>query len=311
MMKAFPALAADSEDADLRRRTYILCGIAAAFGSILPAPFVSAVLVAEVAAAGTEQFAAPGEFMSGRKLPKKVLTYLVPASTFAFVCRYAVEPVSIMKHPGYTQPYDNMSAVYALGLGVIAAAVGLVFLLVGAVLKKLTTKLGSAVEGRCGKAARQILLASLGGLVTGVGMYMFPLVFSSGRSAMAPTMAHSKELSIGDLVGTGLTKCITFWMGTACGLVGGMFFPAMYIGLISGEVCARVLNLPPDITVPVMLGAVPSSFLTAPLTNLALPVGMFVMGPLHTVPIFVGVVTSNTILVGSGFLTKMLSRGGS
>lgn len=308
-MKSFPSLAADSAEADLRRRTYILCGIAGAFGSILPAPFVSALLVAEVAAAGTEQFATPGEFMAGRKLPKKVLTFLVPAATFAYVCRYAVEPASVIAHPGYELAYDNMSAVYALGLGVIAAVVGLVFLIVGAVIKKVISKLSAAVEGTCGKAVRQILVASIGGLVTGVGMYMFPLVFSSGRSAMFPTMKHAKALSLGDLLGTALMKCITFWTGTHCGLVGGLFFPAMYIGLLSGEICARLLGLPPDITVPVMLGSVPASFLTAPMTNLSLPVGLFVMGPLHTVPIFIGVVTSNTILVGTGFLQRLLSRG--
>jgi len=306
--KVYPPAIADPEKADLRRRTFILCGIAAGFGAILPTPFIAACLVAEIASAGSERLSPEGEFMAGRRLPKKVLTFLVPAATFSFVARWALDPEPMVKTPGYLLPYDNWSAVYAIGIAIFSAFVGLVFLLIQASCKALTVKLGGAIERCCGKAARIILLASLGGAVTGVGMYLFPLVYSSGKSCMQPTILHAKSLSTTLLIGTALAKCVTFSMGISCGLVGGLFFPAMFVGLLGGEVASRLFNLDPGLTIPIMLAAVPGSFVTAPITMLSLPVGMFVMGPLHTVAVLMGVVTSNTLLVGTGFLQRLLRK---
>mmetsp|Transcript_43779 Transcript_43779/g.93721 ORF Transcript_43779/g.93721 Transcript_43779/m.93721 type:complete len:508 (+) Transcript_43779:125-1648(+) len=311
MCKAFPGINADREQSELRRKMLVLCGIAAAFGSILPAPYVAAILVGEVSSAGTEQQAQPGEFLTARRLPRKVVVYLVPASTAAFVVRRALDdafdhPSEVNRNP--LPVYHNSAAVWALFLGVLAALVGLIFLLAQAVSKVLMTKLGVFVERRIGRAARQILLCAIAGAVTGLGMYMFPLVFSSGRSMMGTTMKNRDHLSVGLLTGTAIAKCFTFSLGMSGGLVGGMFFPLMYVGLVSGEVVGKlgIDGLDPAWVDPVMMGAVPASFLTAPLTMLALPVSMFTMGPLHSIAVFVGIVTSSTILVGTGFLHKLL-----
>eukprot|EP00435_Cladocopium_sp_Y103_P042058 s696_g11.t1 len=59
---------------------------------------------------------------------------------------------------------------------------------------------------------------------------------------------------------------------------------------------------------PVMIGATPGALLPAPITALAFPVCMFVTGPTQTVPILTAIVIANAILVGSGFLEKMMSK---
>lgn len=222
--------------------------------------------------------------------------------------RYAIDPAPLTSNLGALRPYDNWSALYAIPLGAVAALVGLVFLVVQALTKRAVDGLSARVERVMGKAVRQVALAAVAGAVTGLGIYLFPLAYSSGRSAMLLTIRHRDTLSAETLLGTALTKCVTFWVGMHCGLVGGLFFPLMYIGLVTGELSARAFGLDAGVCIPLMVGAVPASFVTAPVTLLALPVGMFVMGPLNAIPIFVAIVTSNTILVGSGFLGKLMAR---
>jgi len=310
LVRGFPGLEADAAAADLRRRTYILSGIAAGFGAILPSPFIAVLLIGEAATQGVEREhpASAGEFMTGRRLPKRVLVFLVPAATFSFVVRYAMDPTPLTTNLGAQRPYDNWSALYAIPLGFVAALVGLAFLIAQGLTKKLVEGLGSRIERVGGKAVRQVALASIAGVVTGLGIYLFPLAYSSGRSAMPLTIKHRANLSTETLVGTAVVKCLTFWVGMHCGLVGGLFFPLMYIGLVTGEVSSRAFGLDPVVCIPLMVGAVPASFVTAPVTMLALPVGMFVMGPLNAIPIFVATVTSNTLLVGTGLLGKMMAR---
>eukprot|EP00931_Biecheleriopsis_adriatica_P105967 TRINITY_DN80485_c0_g1_i1.p1 TRINITY_DN80485_c0_g1~~TRINITY_DN80485_c0_g1_i1.p1 ORF type:complete len:501 (-),score=79.56 TRINITY_DN80485_c0_g1_i1:5-1477(-) len=299
-----------SADQDVRRRCYILCGMAGAFGAILPAPFIAAILVAELASAGTERGAAENEFMAGRKLPKKIMVFVFPAATAAFVTRYAIKALPSNPKPFYEiVPYDNWSVFYGILLGVVAAALGLFFVLIGAVIKVPFKIIGSRVEGCCGKAARQVLLASLAGLLSGCGIYMFPLAMGSGKAGISPTIRFADDMSLGLLIGTALAKTVTYWAAASGGLVGGIFYPLLYLGVAWGEVCAKVFNLDPQICVAVMLAALPSAILTAPLTLLAFPVGLFVTGPVQTVPIAMAIVTSNTLLVGTGFLEKLMSKG--
>ncbi|CAE7250365.1 unnamed protein product, partial [Symbiodinium sp. KB8] len=95
------------------------------------------------------------------------------------------------------------------------------------------------------------------------------------------------------VAGAAVAKCVAHWACAHGGLVGGNFFPLLYYGLTLGEVCAKVFNISRAVAVPVMLGAVPGALLPAPLTALSFPVGLFVTGPVQTVPILVAIVTAS------------------
>ncbi|CAJ1364571.1 unnamed protein product [Effrenium voratum] len=283
-------------EADTRRRAYILCGLAAAFGTILPAPFVSVILVAEIASAGTERHAQEDEFMQGRRLPKKVLFYLVPAATAAFVMRWAIVSTPMTSHPYYVKGYDNLSVFTGVGLGCLAAVCALIFILVGAIMKGLFTVVARPLERRLGLPTRQVVCASLAGVITGVAIYFFPLTISSGKEAMGPCMKFAPDLTAGELLGIAMTKCVAYWACASGGLVGGIFFPLLFYGLAIGEACAKIFSISPAIAVPVMLGAVPGALLPAPITALSFPVGLFVTGPIQTVPILTAIVVGNALL---------------
>ena len=123
---------------------------------------------------------------------------------------------------------------------------------------------------------------------------------------ISPTLANAPELSAKILVGTCIAKCVAFSVCSAGGFVGGMFFPLMYIGVLAGEACTQLLGTPRNLTVFVMMAAVPGSLISAPLSMVALPIGMFVVNPLQTIPLFLAVVISNKLLLGTGILHKFL-----
>eukprot|EP00435_Cladocopium_sp_Y103_P019754 s696_g4.t2 len=192
---------------DQRRRIYILAGLAGAFGTIFPAPVVSVILVSEIATAGTERSVAEEEFMTGRRLPKKVFFYLVPVAVSAFVVAYAVNYAITKSHkippPLYDRGYDNLSVFTGVGLGAIAAVAVVIFLLIGALMKAIFTLVGSPLERRLGVPTRQIVTASLAGLITGVAIYLFPLACGSGKDGMMPTrsLSHADKITVAELFG--------------------------------------------------------------------------------------------------------------
>lgn len=299
---------------DQRRRIYILAGLAGAFGTIFPAPVVSVILVSEIATAGTERSVAEEEFMTGRRLPKKVFFYLVPVAVSAFVVAYAVNYAITKSHkippPLYDRGYDNLSVFTGVGLGAIAALAVVIFLLIGALMKAIFTLVGAPLERRLGVPYRQIVTASLAGLITGVAIYLFPLACGSGKDGMMPTRAlsHADKITVLELFGLALAKVVAYWACAHGGLVGGIFYPLLYFGLTLGEICAKVFHIHYVVAEPVMIGATPGALLPAPITALAFPVCMFVTGPTQTVPILTAIVIANAILVGSGFLEKVMSK---
>lgn len=183
-------------------------------------------------------------------------------------------------------------------------------MLLGALIKIFFVPVEKFSERFVGKAFRQVALASLGGALTGVGIYMFPLATGSGKSGMAPAMlyAQSKQLGLDTLIGIAFMKCVVYWTSAHAGMVGGIFYPLLFVGEVSGLVCADIFNIPIQTAVPIMLGAVPAALLSAPLTLLSFPVGLFVTGPVQTVPIVVAIVTTNTLLVGTGLMEKLMSK---
>lgn len=296
----------DPEQADFRRRTFVLCGMAAAFGAILPAPIVAVVLVGEVANAGSEQVSRPGEFLAGLSLAKKTFVFLVPASTIAFAVRSSFVELPTFEHPGALVPYNKWEPLLGVFLGVVAALAGIIFIALGAIVKLPCMALAKRLERCCGKAARQVLMASVAGVVVGLCIFSFPLCIGSGRMMMAVLLKHSENLSTGVILASVFVKGLAYWTCASGGLVGGIFFPLMFYGLLVGELAHRYVGVSHDLAASVMLGAVPASFMTAPFTMLIMPVAFFASGPLHTVAIFAAVVTSNTLLVGSGLLQKVL-----
>lgn len=192
------------------------------------------------------------------------------------------------------------------GHSVVAAFVGFFFIAITEATRFVVFWLSTYIERRLGLKARVIIIISITGALNGLLLCIYPLCAGSGSDMIRPTLENAPALSAWTLVGACVAKCATFAVGSAGGFVGGMFFPLMYVGVLAGEACAQIMGTPRNLTDFVMMAAVPGSLISAPLSFVALPIGMFIMSPLQTVPIFLGVVISNKLLLGTGLLHMLL-----
>lgn len=300
---------AHEEKADARRRLYVLAGIVAAFGTLFPAPWLALLIVVECSLLKVD---AEGTMLS--MFGRRTLFLLGITATSAFMVRYAVKEIPNLPDFAHAarqagETYDNLMPIKAVLLGVIASFAALFFLITGALFKSVFTRIGLALERCCGKPARIIGLCSLAGLLTGVLGYLVPLSLTSGKESMFPTLLHSKELSIPALLWIALAKTASHSVAAAGGMVGGPFFPILYIGVVVGEICARIpINwgvIPSALTVPVFMVALPSAVFPVPFTMVALPLSYFHLGPLWCVNILAGILTSYTLLIGTGLVKKL------
>jgi H+/Cl- antiporter ClcA len=286
----------------------------------MPAPWVSLLICVECCFLKADE--------DGNKLElfgRRTLFLLGIAATLAFVVRFQVKEIPLMpdldelaKHAGTS--YDNTMVFKAILLGAIAAVAAISYAIIQGVTKAVFTKIGSALQNRCGQTTRIIAMCSLAGLLTGVLGYIVPLSLASGKESMMPTMMHSSELvkfahgvelSTVALLWIAVAKTASFSIASAGGMVGGPFFPILYIGVVVGEMCARIpitwCAHPAAFTVPVVMVAVPSAVFPIPFTMVSMPLSYFHLGPRWCVPILAGIITSYTLVVGTG-LVKALAK---
>jgi len=216
--------------------------------------------------------------------------------------------------------YKNDDLPKAALLGAIGAVAALVYAIIGAVVKGAFVKIGTLLERSLGKQARVFSLCSLAGLLTGVLGYLCPMSLTSGKEAMFPQILSRLGTSplfptpVGSawsLLWIVVAKTLSFSVAAAGGMVGGPFFPVLFIGVVVGQMCALIpieWSLHPTaITVPCAMVAMPSSVFPIPFTLVAIPLSYFHLGTMGCVPILVSIVTSYTLVVGSGLL-KALAR---
>lgn len=311
---------AQEEAADARRRLYVIGGICAAFGTILPAPWVSLLICFECSFLKVDD--------EGKKLSvfgRRSLFLLGITATVAFMVRYAVKaipPLPDLAHKAKVagEVYDNLMPFKGALLGILAACAALVYAIIGALFKAVFGKLGRVLEGCCGTSGRIICLCSLAGLTTGVLGYLVPLSLASGKEGMMPVMVHSGQspvLGNGELVTTDLlwiavAKTASYSAAAAGGMVGGPFFPVLFVGVVVGEMCARIplhwSVYPAVLTVPVAMVAMPSAVFPLPFTLVAMPLSYFHLGPLWCVPILSGIIAAYTLIVGTGLVRKLAGQ---
>eukprot|EP00931_Biecheleriopsis_adriatica_P045748 TRINITY_DN26205_c0_g1_i1.p1 TRINITY_DN26205_c0_g1~~TRINITY_DN26205_c0_g1_i1.p1 ORF type:complete len:502 (-),score=90.06 TRINITY_DN26205_c0_g1_i1:105-1610(-) len=311
---------AEAQASDERRRLYVLAGICAAFGTIMPSPWVALLICVECSMLKNDP---DGKqcYLFGRR----TMFMMGFAAIFAYTMRYQLKAIPIAPdlataaHLAGTV-YDNSMPFKAMILGAIGAVTALAYAIIGAVVKKIFVVLAKMLESSLGKPGRIIVLCSLAGLITGVLGYLVPLSISSGKETMFPTIAHGGfvspdkvTLATSTLFWIAICKAVGYSAAAAGGLVGGPFFPILYIGVCVGEMAARInlINFgqfPATLTVPVTMVAVPAAVFPTPFTFVAIPLSYFHLGPLWCVPILMGILTSYTLIVGSGLVEKLAKK---
>ena len=82
-----------------------------------------------------------------------------------------------------------------------------------------------------------------------------------------------------------------------CGFVGGVIFPFLTIGTIAGVLLQHLFNyLPLGLCVGTFMFSIGCGLIPAPFTFTALSAFLFYFGAYQTVPVFIAIITSYTIV---------------
>jgi H+/Cl- antiporter ClcA len=237
--------------------------------------------------------------LNARRFAQTLIACLL-SSSIAFAIYYAIAGetfVGLFRVPSYK--YKDWHLLAAVPLGLAAAALGLITVIVIGVVKKLTARL----------AEREILCATIGGLIFGLVAVALPLTLFTGTDQLPKVIDDGAILGAGLLIAVVFGKMLVFAVCEATGFLGGPFLVMLFIGGTAGTT-AHVLipGLPEGLAFTTMFAALPGALVGAPFSLILLAALTTQVGSLQVAPIAIAVVTAYLAVTGSGLLKALIDR---
>lgn len=255
---------------------YTLTGIAGAFGGAFTSPILGAFLVSEL------------EPIPRQKYVVSIIPQLI-ASSIGFVIFFTVVGRTFLgsyEVPAYE--FEVIHMAIAVLLGVLAAVVMIVFVLVIALVKRA-----------CRLIPNRHALAIGGGAVVGLIAFALPLTVGAGQSQLEVVIADGASLGTWFLVAVLIAKMVAMALSLEVGFMGGNVFPMIFMGGTAGTIVFLAFpDVPLALAVSCMLAAVPGSFLRAPISMVFIAAIALSLGAATIAPVAVAVVTAY-LLVGA------------
>jgi H+/Cl- antiporter ClcA len=229
---------------DQETRTMSYSGVGGMLAAFVTSPFSGAILGLESAQGGSG---------GGRTAYFWVLFPSLVSSavaTVVFVLLSGTFFDTLYKFPAYTPRLADL--FYAVPLGLVGGAVGLLFMLS---LKRLQ-RLLQPMKGHV------VLRGLLGGLAMGIIGALLPLTLFSGEDQTADLILHAAEIGVLMLVVLAVVKLFAASLLLSTGWKGGYIFPIMFSGVALG---LAVNLLFPGIPVAVTVAATMAGALVAAL----------------------------------------------
>lgn len=255
-------------------KTLTLTGMAGAFGGLFSSPFLTMMLVLEIAKP------------AGKRFLKAFYGTLV-ASSVSFGIYFAIAGTvffGVYDVPAYT--YEDWHLLAGVALGVLAAGVAVLALFIGSAFTKAFSRFVVP------DVAKPVIGAVIFGLI-GVAL---PLTNFTGSGQLATVLDNAGTLGLGLLIAILIGKMIAFAASSASGFIGGPIFPILFLGGTAGIIVNQVFpDIPLGLAFACMLAAVPGSIVAAPFSMVLLTGLVAQMGTLQTAPVL--------LAVGSAYLT--------
>ena len=117
----------------------------------------------------------------------------------------------------------------------------------------------------------QVILTALAGAVVGLFAVLLPLTSGSGSISLNQLVKHHEELGTGTLVASLFAKMLVTGISVHSSFVGGLIFPLLFLGGLTGVLIQRMLPvLPLGLCFACAMGAVPGALIPLPLSAVAL-----------------------------------------
>lgn len=277
-------------DAGVDPKELTIAGAAGALAALLPSPFLSVVLCSELCGWPTARTAA-------MMLASTTASYAVywAIDTKTYLDLPALEARSLSAHSA--KGYD-----WAIGclFGVIGSVCALCHCIIGGITKTVFVKLSNKLDSMMGINARTVALSAFTGLVYGILVYIFPMTLGSGTQIMSPVIALGGQLSTRLLIPSMIAKSVSFWACKEGGLVGGIIFPLLLIGVMASSVAVNITGVDSGLAINCSFAAVAAAFVPLPVFWILLTFLSFLWDQEVLFPIYTSVGTAYLMFVGIG-----------
>lgn len=267
------------------RATTTISGMAGAYGGLLSAPYVAALMVIEIAR------------------PKRVEDAAIAcllASTISFAIFYPIAGSTFLGI--FTLPpsqFEDWQLLAAVPLGILGALLALITVGAIAAMSKLTAPL----------ASRTIVRSTVGGVGFGLVAVALPLTLFTGTSQLTTIINDGATLGAGLLIAVVVAKILVFALCEATGFIGGPFFPMLFVGATTGVALHELIpGLPLALTFTTLFAAVPGSLVAAPFSLILVAFISTQIGTLQTAPVAISVLIAYLALSGTGALMALAQK---
>lgn len=119
--------------------------------------------------------------------------------------------------PEYQLHFDDLVSGALLGVAAVFV------LLLQTIISKLVSK-------AAGKIANPYLLATVGGALVGLIAYALPLTATAGSDQLGIALEITESLGAGLLAAVLVSKMVAIALSQSSGFLGGIVFPAIFLG---------------------------------------------------------------------------------
>jgi len=253
---------------------YTLTGVSGAFGAAFTSPILGAFLVSEIAPTRKERY----------------VTAIIPqliAAVIGFAIFYTVVGRTFLgsyEVPAYE--YQNSDLLVAVALGLLAAVVMAVFVVVLLAVKWVSDFVPNPYVRGVG-----------GGALVGLIAVALPLTLGAGQTQLGTVVDGASGLGIGLLVAALIGKMVAMALSLRAGFMGGNVFPLIFIGGTAGALVYLVFpDIPFGLALSCMLAAVPGSYLRAPVSLTFIAAIALGLGAETIAPVTVSVITAYVVV---------------
>lgn len=270
----------DEEEA---RQGFTLTGMAGGMGGGYSAPLFATVLASELSPTSKSNYVAAF-------IPELF------AATLGFVIYYGVTGSSMLgsyRLPEYQLHFIDLIVGALLG-------VAAVFVLL------LHTLISKLVSAGAAFITNPYLLGTGGGALVGLISFALPFTATAGSKQLGTELEIAESLGAGLLAAILISKMIAISLSQSSGFLGGIVFPAIFLGGTAGLLAHSLFpGIPIALCVGAMLAAVPGAFLNAPLALIIIAAGTVRLEPEALVPIGIAVVIAHMLM---SFIRKYMLK---
>lgn len=261
----------DEEEA---RQGFALTGMAGGLGGGYSAPLFATVLASELSPTSKSNYVAAF-------IPELF------SATLGFVIYYGVTGTSMLG--SYRLPEYQLNPI-DLVIGALLGVAAVFVLLLHTYISKLVASAAAWI-------ANPYIRSVIGGALVGFIAFALPLTATAGSVQLGVELDIAEIMGVGLIAAVLIAKMIAIAISQSSGFLGGIVFPAIFLGGTTGLLVHSIFpDIPIALCVGGMLAAVPGAFLNAPLALIIIAAGTVRLQPEALVPIGIAVVVAHLLM---------------